>query len=74
MTMTPRADRPEDSRRWFAALAQLAADHGLGRGHAMALVHVITSGARISDTHVGSGGTHADPSDTLDGRATNPNR
>lgn len=57
-------------------VAWLAADHGLGRGHAMALVHVITSGARISDTHVGSGGTHADPSDTLwlDGRATNPNR
>jgi PLP dependent protein len=29
MTMPPRAETPEDSRRWFAALAQLAADHGL---------------------------------------------
>jgi PLP dependent protein len=29
MTMPPFAERPEDSRRWFAALAQLAADHGL---------------------------------------------
>jgi uncharacterized pyridoxal phosphate-containing UPF0001 family protein len=29
MTMPPLADKPEDSRRWFAALAQLAADHGL---------------------------------------------
>jgi pyridoxal phosphate enzyme (YggS family) len=29
MTMPPLADNPEDSRRWFAALAQLAADHGL---------------------------------------------
>jgi uncharacterized pyridoxal phosphate-containing UPF0001 family protein len=29
MTMPPRAERPEDSRRWFAALAQLAADRGL---------------------------------------------
>jgi uncharacterized pyridoxal phosphate-containing UPF0001 family protein len=29
MTMPPLADEPEDSRRWFAALAQLAADHGL---------------------------------------------
>lgn len=29
MTMPPAAARPEDSRRWFAALAQLAADHGL---------------------------------------------
>ncbi|HYF24330.1 MAG TPA: YggS family pyridoxal phosphate enzyme [Baekduia sp.] len=29
MTMPPLAREPEDSRRWFAALAQLAADHGL---------------------------------------------
>lgn len=29
MTMPPLASDPEDSRRWFAALAQLAADHGL---------------------------------------------
>jgi pyridoxal phosphate enzyme (YggS family) len=29
MTMPPLADRAEDSRRWFAALAQLAADRGL---------------------------------------------
>jgi pyridoxal phosphate enzyme (YggS family) len=29
MTMPPAATRPEDSRRHFAALAQLAADHGL---------------------------------------------
>jgi hypothetical protein len=29
MTMPPLARQPEDSRRWFAALAQLAADRGL---------------------------------------------
>jgi PLP dependent protein len=29
MTMPPLAGRAEDSRRWFAALAQLAADRGL---------------------------------------------
>ena len=29
MTMPPAADRPEDSRRWFAALRELAAEHGL---------------------------------------------
>ena len=29
MTMPPLASKPEDSRRWFAALAQLAADNGL---------------------------------------------
>lgn len=31
MTMPPWAARAEDSRRWFAALAQLAADRGLPR-------------------------------------------
>jgi uncharacterized pyridoxal phosphate-containing UPF0001 family protein len=29
MTMPPYAENPEDSRRWFAALAELAAEHGL---------------------------------------------
>jgi uncharacterized pyridoxal phosphate-containing UPF0001 family protein len=29
MTMPPFTENPENSRRWFAALAQLAADHGL---------------------------------------------
>jgi pyridoxal phosphate enzyme (YggS family) len=29
MTMPPMAARPEDSRRWFAALAQLAGERGL---------------------------------------------
>jgi PLP dependent protein len=29
MTMPPLATDPENSRRWFAALGQLAADHGL---------------------------------------------
>lgn len=40
-------------------------DFDLGRGHAMALVHVIKNGAEISDKHVGSKGTHSDPSATL---------
>ena len=43
----------------------LKVDFDLGRGHAMALVHVIKNGAYIGDTHVDSGGTHSDPSDTL---------
>ncbi|MCC2031482.1 DUF4287 domain-containing protein [Microbacterium allomyrinae] len=53
----------------------LAADYGLGRGHAMAMVHVITKGPQISDKHVGTGTTHADSSNMLwlDGKATNPN-
>jgi uncharacterized pyridoxal phosphate-containing UPF0001 family protein len=29
MTMPPFTERPEDSRRWFAALAELAGAHGL---------------------------------------------
>jgi uncharacterized pyridoxal phosphate-containing UPF0001 family protein len=29
MTMPPLAERPDDNRRWFARLAELAAEHGL---------------------------------------------
>jgi len=52
----------------------LAADYGLGRGHAMAIVHVIKKGPEIGDKHVGSTGTHRDESSTLwlDGKATKP--
>jgi hypothetical protein len=57
-----------------AILEWLAADYELGRGHGMALVHVIQRGSKISDKHVDSGGAHSDPSDELwlDGKATNP--
>jgi len=46
-------------------VAWLQEDFQLGRGHAMALVHVIKHGAQISDRHVGSAGPHRDESDTL---------
>lgn len=46
-------------------LAWLAADLGLGRGHGMALVHVIKNGPEISDRHVGSSGSHRDASTML---------
>ncbi|UBH05280.1 hypothetical protein K8P10_000791 [Leucobacter sp. Psy1] len=57
-------------------LEWLKDEYDLGRGHGMAIVHVITKGPGISSKHVGSSGSHADASDTLwlDGAATNPDR
>jgi len=52
----------------------LAADYGLGRGHAMALFHVIKNGEKIDATHVGTTGSHRDETETLwlDGAASKP--
>ena len=54
--------------------AWLKEDYGLGRGHAMALWHVIRNGPTISSQHVGSSGSHRDESDTLwlEGKASRP--
>lgn len=46
-------------------VAWLKDDFDLGRGYAMALVHVIKNGAKISDKHVGTGTAHSDESNTL---------
>ena len=46
-------------------LLWLKDEYELGRGHGMALVHVIKNGAKIGDKHVNSDGTHGDDSDTL---------
>ena len=61
---------PRPARSWPGCKE----DHDLGRGHGMALVHVITKGADIGTKHVGTTGTHRDESDTLwlDGKATKP--
>ncbi|RZU63422.1 DUF4287 domain-containing protein [Zhihengliuella halotolerans] len=49
-------------------------DYGLGRGHGMAIVHVIKNGPGIDPKHVGSSGSHRDASDTLwlEGKASKP--
>jgi uncharacterized pyridoxal phosphate-containing UPF0001 family protein len=50
MTMPPLAERPEDSRRWFAALAELAADRGLrhlSMGTSQDYVVAVQEGATI---------------------------
>ena len=80
--LTPRALLAEASERGFDGpgvkagdvIAWLADDYGLGRGHAMALVHVIKNGPAAPQKHVGSTGTHRDESGTLwlDGIATKP--
>lgn len=64
----------EPSIKAGVILEWLKADYGLGRGHGMALVHVIKNGPQITSTHVGSAGVHRDDSDLLwlDGKASNP--
>ncbi|MDF9716020.1 DUF4287 domain-containing protein [Nocardioides sp. ChNu-99] len=46
-------------------LAWLKEEHGLGRGHGMALVHVVQEGPTISARHVGTDGAHRDESTEL---------
>lgn len=52
----------------------LKTDYDLGRGHGMALVHVIKQGPTISEKHVDTAGVHRDESTELwlDGAATKP--
>ncbi|WP_166969599.1 DUF4287 domain-containing protein [Brevibacterium atlanticum] len=64
----------DDSVKAGVILDWLESDYGLGRGHGMALVHVIKKGPQIDAKHVGSGGTHSDETDMLrlDGKASKP--
>ena len=57
-------------------LAWLKEEYDLGRGHGMAMVHVITKGPTIDAKHVGTTGSHRDASDTqwLDGKDTRPDQ
>lgn len=79
--LTPRELVAQATERGFGPgtkagpiLEWLKEDYDLGRGHGMAIVHVITKGPQISTKHVGTEGTHRDESDTLwlDGKASKP--
>lgn len=78
---TPRALVDEAHARGYDTstkageiLEWLKTDYELGRGHGMALVHVIKNGPTISEKHVGTDGVHRDESVELwlDGKATKP--
>lgn len=43
----------------------LSKEFGLGRGHGMALIYVFKNGTKISNKHVGKGGSHNDESNEL---------
>lgn len=55
----------DESTKAGEIVTWLKNDYDLGHGHAMAMVHVIKNGAKISDKHVGTGTAHNDDSDTL---------
>lgn len=55
----------DESTKAGEIVAWLKEDFGLGHGHAMAMVHVIKNGAKISNKHVGTGTAHNDDSNEL---------
>lgn len=76
---TPREFIAEAKKKGFGSETKsgeivewLKGEYDLGRGHAMALVHVIKTGPQISDKHVGTSGSHSDESTVLrlDGKKT----
>jgi hypothetical protein len=64
----------DESTKAAPIVEWLKDDYDLGRGHAMALVHVIKNGEKIDAKHLGTTGTHRDESDTLwlDGKQNRP--
>ncbi|NUT97920.1 MAG: DUF4287 domain-containing protein [Saccharothrix sp.] len=60
------ADRGFDATtKAGTVLDWLKTDYDLGRGHGMALFHVLKNGTEISAKHVGTTGSHRDESTTL---------
>jgi|SRR5437868_888395 len=74
ITLAQERGFDEPSTKAGIIVEWLKLDYGLGRGHAMALVHVIKKGAKIDAKHVGTTGSHSDESDTLwlDGKGNRP--
>ena len=57
LSYTYRGGFDDPSTKAGVIVDWLKEDFGLGRGHAMALVHVIKNGAQIGEKHVGTGGS-----------------
>ena len=64
--LTEAAGRGHGPKTKAGVVAEwLNSDYGVGRGHAMALFHVLKNGAVISAKHVGTAGAHRDTSTVL---------
>ncbi len=69
---TPQQLLDEAEARGFGPTSKAAVvvdwlrdDHGVWRGHAMALYGVLKNGPTVPEKHVGSSGSHRDESPTL---------
>lgn len=74
LTLLHERGLSEPPVRAGAIIDWLKEEYGLGRGHAMAIVHVVKNGPTISEKHVGTDGTHRDESTELwlDGKDRRP--
>ncbi|SDS57283.1 protein of unknown function [Friedmanniella luteola] len=60
-----KSGRTGPTTRAGEVVGWLAADYGVGRGHAMAFYGVLKNGPTVPEKHVGVSGTHRDESPTL---------
>lgn len=74
ITMAKEKGFDNPSTKASEILEWLNNDYDLGRGHGMAIVHIIKHGAVISNKHVNSGKPHSDPSNKLNLRGKKQSR